>query len=73
MDDDSHCFDNFNFSHPKAHAKALRTNLHEFLLASVQHNLQIDVLALIVENQASNVAEMVHHVIVVQKNDIDVQ
>ena len=72
-DDDSHRFHNINFYHPQTHAKPLRINLHDSPSASVEHDLEVDVFALHVGNKTSSVAEPVHHVTVVQKNDCDAQ
>lgn len=71
-DDDSHCLDNIKYSHPKATPKTLRTSLHDSPLVSAEHNLEANVPTLPGENQASNIADSVHYVIVVQESDCDV-
>lgn len=45
-DDDSHHIDKIKFSHPKTPAKTLRTRLHDSPLAYVEHDLEVDFLAL---------------------------
>lgn len=69
-DDDSQCFDNINFYHPKILAKPLRINLLASPSTFAEHDLEVDVLALHVGNQTSNVVESVHHV---QESDCDAQ